>query len=173
MPLLWIDRDPAWAVLPLGELCVALTADRERPACLDPADGGIGALVVRMEQGGDVWTLIAHHAGPPVRVNGSPLLLGVRVLRDKDEIRIQGSRFFFSTESQPHIEPFPGSAKTTFCPRCKEAIEKDSPAVRCPGCGVWHHQSEDLPCWTYDARCALCDQPSALDAGYRWTPEEL
>jgi len=45
--------------------------------------------------------------------------------------------------------------------------------VRCPQCGVWHHQSDELPCWVYSSSCSLCDHPTALDAGYRWIPGEL
>ena len=118
----------------------------------------------------DVWVLV----GPPcVRVNGDPLDTGIRVLRDRDELRAATSRIFFSVESLPVIEPFPGSAQPTFCPRCKLEIAPGSPAVCCPQCSVWHHQSDELPCWTYAECCTLCDQPTPLDAGFRWTPEDL
>ena len=120
--------------------------------------------------GGDAWVLV----GPPaVRVNGSRLDTGIRVLCDRDELRADGGRTFFSSESLAMVVPFPGGAKTIFCPRCKLEIVPGSPAVRCPQCGVFHHQSDEFPCWTYAARCAMCDQPTALDAGFRWVPEEL
>ena len=47
--------------------------------------------------------------------------------------------------------------------------------VTCPQCGVWHHQRETdaLRCWTYSPHCAMCDQPTDLSAGYRWTPQGL
>src|SRR5438094_4726304 len=62
----------------------------------------------------DVWILV----GPPsVRVNGDPLDTGIRVLRDRDELRAATSRTFFSTQTLPAIDPFPGSAQPTFCPR--------------------------------------------------------
>lgn len=116
------------------------------------------------------WVLV----GPPaVRVNGNPLDVGIRVLRDRDELLAGGVRTFFSTEALAAVVPFPQSEMPTFCARCKLAIASGAPAVRCPQCGVWHHQSEELPCWTYAPRCALCDQPTALDAGFRWVPEEL
>jgi len=116
------------------------------------------------------WVLV----GPPaVRVNGSPLDTGIRALRDRDELLAGGVRTFFSTEVLATVVPFPQSEKTTFCARCKLAITSGAPAVQCPQCGVWHHQSEELPCWTYAPRCAMCDQPTALDAGFRWMPEEL
>jgi hypothetical protein len=116
------------------------------------------------------WVVV----GPPaVSVNGSRLDLGIRVLRDRDELRAGGGRVFFSTETLAVVVPFPGAGKPTFCPRCKLEIALGSPVVRCPGCGVYHHQSEEFPCWVYAPRCALCDHPTALDAGYRWVPEDL
>ena len=118
----------------------------------------------------EVWLLVG---APAVRVNGIPLDAGIRVLRDRDELRTGDDRRFFSVESLAVIAPFPGGERATFCPRCKLEIAPDSPAVRCPQCGVWHHQSDELPCWTYAAHCMLCDHPTALDAGFRWTPEEL
>ena len=47
-----------------------------------------------------------------------------------------------------------------------------TPAVQCPACGRWFHQSAELPCWTYSDHC-LCPQPTALDCGYQWTPHGL
>jgi hypothetical protein len=117
--------------------------------------------------------------GAPVRVNGLPLLVGVRVLQDRDEIRVgRADSLFFSTESAARVESFSGTGASVMCPRCKQAIAEASEVVRCPGCGVVHHQAKDLPCWSgYEAEpfatCAMCDQPAALDSGFRWTPEEL
>jgi hypothetical protein len=85
-----------------------------------------------------------------------------------------GHRCFFSTEELAQIVSFPGLAQTAFCPRCKQKVEPGDPAVVCPHCHAWHHQSEKYPCWTYGATCALCQvQSTALDAGYAWTPEKL
>jgi len=140
-----------------------------------PLDGearALGSAEIRRHPTaeGAVWILI----GPPtVRVNGSALDAGIRVLRDRDELRTGGSRTFFSTESLPVIVPFPDSERPTFCPRCKLVIAAGTPAVCCPQFNVWHHQSDEFPCWTYAERCALCDQPTALDGDFRWTPEEL
>jgi hypothetical protein len=116
------------------------------------------------------WVLV----GPPsLRVNGQPLDAGIRLLRDRDELRTGAVRTFFSTESLAVVEAFPGDQRPTFCPRCKLAIEPGTPAVRCPQCRVWHHQSDDMPCWLYAERCTLCDQPTTLDAGFHWSPEAL
>ena len=120
----------------------------------------------------DVWFVL----GPPaVRVNGAPLDLGIRVLADRDELRVGSARAFFSTETLAAIEAFPGSERPTLCPRCKLEIVAGTPAVRCTKCRVWHHESvaDGLECWSYAATCAAdCDQPTALDTGLRWSPEE-
>ena len=118
----------------------------------------------------DVWVVVGS---PAVHVNGAPLDAGIRVLRDRDELRVNAHRMFFSSEVLAEVVPFPGGDRAVFCPRCKLQIAPESAAVRCPRCGVWHHQSEELPCWTYAERCTLCDQSSRLDAGFGWTPEDL
>ncbi len=165
MAHLWINEreivSPGeWAVMPLTEAAVAL--------------GGGSVLLLRSRSAfGDQW--LAMTATPRgVRLNGSPLLTGIRVLDDRDELHIEGmGHVFFSTEALAVVESFSGSDRPVRCPRCKESIAASSPVVRCPQCGVWHHQSEEFPCWTYSACCALCPQPTALEAAYRWTPEEL
>jgi hypothetical protein len=174
MAHLWV-REPVgtWAVMPLRPGLWDLT--REPPGCLqDP-----GRLVA--ERGSDEvglfcrtgsWTLLSGHDAP-VRVNGERVVSGLRSLRDRDEIRIGSSRMFFSLETLACVDDFPGADSPLFCPRCRQQIQEGNEAVRCPRCGVWHHQSSELPCWTYSATCALCDQPSSFDAGFHWTPEEL
>lgn len=122
------------------------------------------------------WVLVASPASP-LRVNGFRPEAGLRVLRvlrDRDEIDT-GAResFFFSTEGLARIEAAPNIDGSCVCPRCKQTIHVGSPAVQCPSCGVWYHQLDPLKCWTYDGRCALCDQSTDLDAGYRFTPEKL
>jgi len=139
-------------------------------------------LLVR--RGGETveeWVLMAGN-GAGVRVNGEPVWLGLCVLRDRDEITLPGAepdgthRCFFSTERLARVEPFPGApAGPVYCARCKLPINRGDLAVQCsnPECGAWHHQSDEFPCWTYHTKCALCNQATELDAGYRWTPEEL
>jgi len=134
-------------------------------------DGGrISPLLDVRRAASGAWVAV----GPPaVHVNGGALDLGIHVLRDRDELRHGAARVFFSTESLPEVASFPGAEQPVFCPRCQLAILPQSAAVRCPKCGVWQHLTDDLPCWTYTDHCTLCDQPSALDGGFRWTPEEL
>jgi Zn finger protein HypA/HybF involved in hydrogenase expression len=109
-----------------------------------------------------------------VTINGIPLLLGLRVLIDRDEIRWGPDAFaFYSTEEPADIASLPQGDRKIFCPRCKQEITPGTPAVRCPRCGIWHHQSEQLPCYTYAERCATCTRRASLDSSYDWTPEEM
>ena len=140
------------------------------------------ALLIRQQtnQGAD-W-VFAGAPEAPLRVNGRPVPIGMRVLRDRDALSVDGGShwYFFSTERLAQMQPFeetPG-APPPLCPRCKCPVGDGTPSVRCPACGVVHHQTDDLPCWTgyEDERfetCATCDQPATLAAEYRWSPYTL
>ena len=181
MAHLWIEERPGdWAVMPLqpprmsldaasardgGVVCVRGRADADRRA---------DALLVEAGPlGRSGWHLIAS---PDVRVavNGLPLLGGLRVMADRDEIRLENAApCFFSTELLARVVDMPITDLPMTCPRCRQRIESATPAVACPACSLWHHQSENLPCWTYAPTCALCPQPTPLDAGFLWTPMDL
>jgi hypothetical protein len=117
------------------------------------------------------WVILTD--SPALRLNGAPVPIGIAVLRDRDEIRLPGQTLWFSTEQTASIEPLPPGATRGACPRCKRAIDPGSSAVRCPSCGLWHHESSEFACWTYNSTCAGCAQDTALDAGFRWSPEDL
>ena len=187
MAHLWIEVDggqqPAWEVSPLKEKAYRISGDG-RPLAVSAGEGGLpgaaGVLVRRGAGPADQWVLLAG-AASRIGINGSPLVLGARVLRDRDEILTRGPsgtlrRYYYSAERMARVEPFPGAGQPVCCPRCKQLIEVGVPAVQCPQCGAWHHESTEasLPCWSYHSRCAaLCDQPTAIGAGFRWTPEGL
>ncbi len=120
------------------------------------------------------WVLLA---GPHRRVwvNGSRLDLGLRLLDDRDHIRLDSARsYFFSSEALARVERYAGGGQPIQCPRCMTEVLPGSAAVRCPGCGVWHHQTEERPCWTHAPTCALCDRTTELgDARYQWVPEGI
>lgn len=171
----------AWDALALDAARYQL-ADANPPAiATDDAERALreGALLVRAnrvdgpaEPDGETWVALAGDRAR-LRINGEPLALGIAVLRHRDELRLGGDApFYFSTERPAEVQVYPHDDAPR-CPRCAQAIGRDEPCVRCPGCGVRHHQREDRPCWTYAPSCALCDQPTELDAGLRWTPEVL
>lgn len=137
--------------------------------------GSTGDSRVCLCPGADGYMLLAApeaHAW----LNGRAVMPGVPVqLLDRDEIRLGRERFYYSTEQLARVEPFPGGDRPMYCPRCRQAIEAGEAAVRCPNpqCGCWHHSSDELPCWSYAATCALCPQPTETGGAYQWTPEEI
>lgn len=155
------EDDPVWT---------AEALEMDRPVVLSAAVPGAPTLLHAGT--GDAWLLVGgDHAG--VAVNGVRVHAGARMLADRDEIRTAGGeRLFFSTERLAAAGRFPGADKPAFCPRCKQTIDAGAAAVRCPACDRWYHQDDDLPCWTYNDRC-MCDHPTGLDAGFRWSPNGL
>ena len=177
MAHLWTRPADIWepflldaAVYELGALLPAAVPDLLRDRCASSVMAGL-RRVGDDTQG--TWALVVAPRSR-VLINGARIIVGIAVLTDRDEIRLPDGRcLFFSTETLAFVGPFPASGTRGFCPRCKQAIAPASAAVRCPGCGLWHHSSDDFPCWTYGPHCAACPQDTALDAGFRWTPEEL
>ena len=166
MPHLWIPQTPDWFVLPLERDELAL-------ADIPPRTDRRATLVKASPAGRPDWHLVAE-PDSGITVNGFPLLAGLRTLLDRDEIGVPGlGALFFSTERMARIEPLPQTNVEVCCPRCRQPVLPETPAVRCPSCEVWHHASEELACWSYAETCALCRQPTAFDTGYQWTPEEL
>ena len=125
------------------------------------------------------WAILQSGRPTTLRVNGEPLPLGLRVLRDRDAIQTAGEDgpglYYFSTDSSAVVAPFAG-AKPIPCARCHELIRPGEAVVQCPACGAVHHQlsgNPDFSCWTYDS-CANCrTQPTTLDDRELWTPADL
>jgi DNA-directed RNA polymerase subunit RPC12/RpoP len=172
---IWLQNiDPEWIAHPLS--CAELSLESflidalgPSPACRPSSD--VRFLKTQIDNQ-ESWVVLAGH-GADVTVNGIPLLVGICVLRDRDEIRWSRDGFaFFSSEELAAVADLPQGDRKIMCPRCKQEIMPGTPAVRCPRCGVWHHQSEQLPCYTYAENCATCTRKTGLD-GYEWTPEEL
>jgi hypothetical protein len=174
MAHLWIKGNSEWEAQKLDGAGAALSS-KTADAVGAPNSGATRTKQVRIvcaDAGGvRAWALIA----PPdaqIRVNGRVPVAGICVLADRDEIRTgDGEHYFFSTESLVALEPFPPQGRAVFCGRCRQPIEEGSPAVRCPGCGVWYNQSDSLPCWLYADKCSICGHPTALDTGFTWVPE--
>lgn len=176
-----------WVIFPLDAAAYSLGSACEsgiRPLT-EGSDEGIsdGLLVVQSkpEQGPagserERWVLLSNNQRD-VYVNGDRLHTGLRVLRDRDELRISADdRYFFSTERLAEVQNYPGGAdRSLFCPRCKQEVKENDVAVKCPLCGNWYHESEDteLLCWTYTEICATCPQKTSLSGEFRWCPDEL
>jgi hypothetical protein len=190
MAHIWIQQPEGtdWGIFQLTAAVYGIV-DRLLTALGDsgcgPDDHGPPAMLVRRTCGSlERWFLLARK-GAHIRVNGEPVVLGARLLCDRDEIIFHDNgaeavlHGFFSTERRGEAIVFAGEedGNEVHCPRCQDRIRNGQTAIRCPNpdCGVLHHQDEPsgLLCWTYAGTCALCSQATALDAGYKWTPEEL
>jgi len=176
MAVLWSEDSKVgrWIASPL----------RGRQSDLRQAEAAVGrptqaaVRLVRSAEPDDQWVLLsAIDSG--VRVNGSPLTLGIRVLRHRDEIVLPVShegprRWFFSGECVVEVRRLPRQYEPATCPRCKRRIAVGTLAVQCPNssCGAWYHQTDESPCWSSGEYCGLCEPPAVLAAGTRWSPED-
>jgi len=117
--------------------------------------------------------------GVVARVNGRPVLGGLRVLEHKDEVTLGPLRLFYSAESTPVVIVFqpPEGARLPTCPLCRGPVRAGDQAVQCPGCGRWFHQTNAADgkpaknCWTYAPTCRFCNHPTALGGDAGWRPE--
>ena len=192
MSYVWIwqqgsENEGRWAAveLHLDGQALALTGHADRPVELvngsRPAEAGAFVLGRRDADGGEHWTLFARPGGR-VYLNGQGLPAGMKALHHKDEIRVgegESGRMYFSAERPARVEPFPGMGRPVRCARCYDPVEVGQPAVQCPKCRLWYHQSpsedpaEDRPCWTYDPACSHCSWPTDLAEAQMWTPEDI
>lgn len=131
-----------------------------------------GACFLARTEADGQWVLLARGEERLLH-NGHPVTAGMRVLAHRDSLALEGREaVYFSTEEAARIEPFAGSTKPS-CPRCRLEIPLGQSTVKCPRCGVFHHEMDERNCWTYAQTCALCAQPTALDTGPQWSPESL
>lgn len=177
MAHLWLTcrGDDVWDILPLETGSrYRLTGSSAHPVARASAGASGGCAVLMSHKGprGAEWVLLSSQGAYAARVNGT--LHGVKMLADRDEVRVNRTRLFFSSEALAQVEPFPGAdGHAGKCPRCNAGFDVGQLSVRCPKCGVWSHQFDGRNCWTYAAGCASCGHPTALDAGFAWTPAAL
>ena len=174
MAHLWVEDIAAWSMVPLARDVVAFDGKGWGPPLEEPSASAPPIAIVRVQgDGAPQWVLVASSGvRRRVRVNGAPLLLGIRVLEERDELVLGAAASFFSTETLPVVASFTGAEPVT-CSRCKTAIAPGERSVQCPGCRTQYHQHDARPCWLYAPACALCGRATALDQPYAWTPAEL
>ncbi|MCZ6619475.1 MAG: hypothetical protein O7E57_15235, partial [Gammaproteobacteria bacterium] len=103
-PIEFVDQTPS--NLPRGEVLL----------CQPSGNDGVAT-----------WLLLAP-GNIPVRINNTPLLSGIRVLADRDAIRVSDHpTSYFSTEQLARIVAFPDGSQV--CARCKLPISKGDEAV--------------------------------------------
>jgi len=138
-----------------------------------------GVRFLRFGTGNERRAALVLPMGAAARVNGRPVLGGLRMLEHKDEVIFGRSRLFYSAESAPLVVVFhrEEAARSPTCPLCRGPVRDGDQAVQCPGCGRWFHQTEAAegkpakPCWTYAPTCRFCNHPTALGGEVGWRPE--
>jgi len=181
MPYLFYrEGEDDWVPRPLEDKPVDLTPPTSSEISTTTAESASeeAAMLVPVEGDGPgvVWTLLWGTKWT-MRVNGKYQATGIRVLYNRDEIKVgEGDHdpVFFSTEKLAHVETFEGSDHEIVCPRCKRTIEANTPVVACPICEVYYHfcEDKDHDCWGYSSEC-LCGHSTSMDLGFLWTPQEV
>ncbi len=168
-----------WLVAPFEAASFHLSNEAFRPDMGAPSRPGLlqKPVILRCYAcASERWALVVPR-GADIRVNGEPVLTQIRVLRHRDSLYVpEIGTVYFSTERLARVEKFTGDSNSQFCGRCKKPFERGQDIVRCPNptCGMLHHKHADPDrcCWQYMPQCSGCDQPTALDAGLQWIPEE-
>jgi hypothetical protein len=167
---LWMLNDSGqWDAHPLTATHYLVRHADGRLACVPEASAWQALLYPWQDEGHPASYLLLGHPGAAVRLNGQhPLSLSL--LQDRDEITMERTAVYFTTETLPAVVPFPGSAETLLCARCKSPLVAGELAVQCPNCRLWYHQHDTRPCWTYHTQC-VCGHPTHGD--FVWRPEPV
>lgn len=174
MPAVILKRDGAWIRIPVQTPVSRLSVE---PFCVEPWDRPLSHEEIDtcwlVGFGGcRHWALIVA-VNTAVRHNGLPVSAGLRVLAHQDAVQIADREpLYFATDDVPRVQLHTGP-ESIRCPRCHSEVREGESIVRCPSCGIAHHEQEQRNCWTYASACSGCSQPTVVDAGLEWTPEEL
>jgi hypothetical protein len=118
-------------------------------------------------EGAARYALIVH-PDTTALVNGY-LIPSIKVLCHRDEVEVEGFRFYFTAESPACVYSW-DAGKPGTCGRCHALLHGD---VAGCACGLTFHQTAELDCFTYAAYCPRCGMPTTLTADFSWLPEEV
>ena len=171
MAVMWFLEKGTWKAFRLSrEEPIGLEAEQGSVRCVGPTEGLLSVVPLRNQ----VRVRYLLMADPRcIRINGR-MFAGVRVLRELDEIGgFGGCPLFFSDEEPGRVVQRDPEGAVAECPICGDEVA--GPAVRCPRCGIWHHESPERPCWSSRELCSTfgCPQSTHLNAAERWTPLDM
>jgi hypothetical protein len=161
-----------WQLLPLEENC-AVGLNDSGSLTVGSSAKKVFAYLVSSKGTTDrqmLSMLTTKNTDTMFKLNGIPPF-SLSVIRDKDEISYNGQRLYFTEEQVAKIE-LKQDDSVIFCPRCKDVIKQKTEVVRCPGCGLLYHESEeeDKKCWSYDTRC-ICSHTTKFEL--IWKPPTI
>src|SRR5262249_25788532 len=127
------------------------------------------ALLVLPRQG----AVLLARPGVWVRVNGDPVLGGMRLLEHKDEVLADAVRLVFSQQGVPTVVAFSlrGGGRLPRGPVCRGLVREPAVSVQCPGCPRWFPREGAKPGWPYAPACRFCTHPAAFDDAAAWRPD--
>lgn len=168
MAVIWYLKDRQWYAAAIDPKAPAgLLFKGEDLHLVAPRRGG-PAIVPRADSFPVRYTLVARPQ--TIRINGHPFL-GIGELRHQDEILFSNRLLFFSDQGPVRVALELPEGISGTCPVCGDSLI--APAVRCPQCGTWHHESAALPCWSSLEKCSSCEQPTRMTDEQLWTPLHL
>lgn len=176
MGRIFINREGTWEAHPLGaEACLLLGPGGAHPVAgtdsEDAASPPWQARVCSHQLAGSTTEVLLLRSGVPARINGQPVVGQLAVLRDRSLLSIASQHYFYSSESPAVVEIFQPGESRILCPRCNGEVTEGE-VVRCPGCRMYFHQSQERACFTYGETCSVCNTPTVLgEEG--WNPAML
>ena len=170
--------DGRWVRVPIPEEGLAMCRSPDGAVSLGARDSPrpIALLVPFVENEMEHAALVRSPLAQSLWLNGHQPVGDLRVLRDRDEIVLNGEVLYFGTASDVEVVPFPDIDAQALCARCTGVLHSRDRAVACPSCRAWHHEGklaraseESRSCWSYDDRCACCGRSRESLA---WRPED-
>ena len=131
MAHIWLQNaNHEWTAIPLSDdecrLESLFNETIEKVSASDGAPPDVRFLRTEIDNQENWAVVTGYESG--VTINGIPLSLGIRVFRDRDEIRWSREGIgFFSSEEPASVVDFPQGDRKVFCPRCKQRLCRQRP----------------------------------------------
>lgn len=140
--ILWQKADDGWRAHEIGAAAFLTRGPEARWTLRAEFSKNAKAVVVRLP--GDsrsVRAALIPAPGVRVAVEGFPAL-SFQLLRDRDEISVEGARLPFRAYEAPKLWRYRGDERETCCGRCKRAFSPGDPATSCGFCRTAYHVAE-------------------------------
>ncbi len=170
MKQIWRRLGPAGSFDPVELPSVGLSLLR-RSDGLDLVEGAEAGALARVMPLARRAVLLGGK-GARILVNGE-VVLGVRVLEERDELLVDGEPLFFGAMRATSPRPFRAGDGAQRCGRCKRLLHPEDAVIQCGNCFAFHHEgkpaqeADELLCWSHADTCGVCRSDHSS-----WTPGE-